>query len=507
MVTNYTAESFAFLRKTKQQFIEEFNEIPNPQANGPDELSYILGFEGGLKPEAIIRNRYENIIANDATRVKLQGRGPNDDYINANYSLSGRVIISQGPLDDGDRGYMRHQEDFYDMIFHENVSSILMLTDYVEKGVMKCSDYLSVQKSSKKNGIKDGIFRKVGQYKVIVDQDDSPEAQALNQLHFKVSKIYLSQPGSKLRTVMHYHLTSWKDHGDLSGKTAFVAAKIILSNQNPLEKTLIHCSAGTGRSGTVVALARAIMMIQANQLSDRLVINALTAVRLDRRGLVQTVGQYMTIYDGVRSFAIEELGLHEIPPILIQSDSVQEISDEMAVATQPVPQEFREIRVKAKVPYPYSLSIRGNGADLNWSRGKPLEKIDDDTYVYRLEGTSGNVEYKILWDDRGWEMGYNHVIDTEKTQEVAPSFAFPRTPLIVDCETTNDLYVRGTGPGMSWEKGVLLTRVNGKYVLETDREIGDFVFKVLIEDIMYEDGEVHQVKKGETVVIQPNFNF
>ncbi len=501
MVTKYTSESFAFLHKTAKEFEDEFNEIPNHQLNSLTEAISLSEFSEGLTKTALVRNRYENIIANNSTRVKLQGRNSEDDYINANYCLDGRVIVSQGPLDEGCGGYDQHHEDFYEMIFQQNVTSILMLTNYIENGRIKCAEYLPGG-----NRIQDGNVREAGKYTVIVENDDDPKFQTLRDLGFKVTKVFISRQGFKMRTVTHYHLPSWADHSESSGKIALAAAKIILSviQNGSNGKILVHCSAGIGRTGTTVSIVRAIQKIQGEQLSPTLIFDSVSEVRVSRRGLVQTWEQYQTVFDAVRSYAVDDLKL-ELPPVL-KPEPIQQIAnfDEESDGG-----EFRQICVKAKVPFPYSLTIRGQGADLSWERGEKLEQIDEDTYVYQLPGASGEVEYKILLEDRDWENGFNHTIDTEDRQEITPTFNFPHLPVVIDYEDNGEeLYIRGNGPGMSWDKGIKLTPVNGRYVFESNEEMGDFEFKVLLNDDpdWYELGANHVAEKGKTIIIKPNLS-
>jgi hypothetical protein len=166
-----------------------------------------------------------------------------------------------------------------------------------------------------------------------------------------------------------------------------------------------------------------------------------------------------------------------------------------------------EIKVKCKVPFGHSLVIRGVGGDLDWNKGKALQKIDADTYVCRFENLTGKVEYKILLDDAQWEGGANRTLEAGKTQEIVPSLTLPKVPVVVNFDAPGDakLFVRGSAKGMSWDKGLELKRSNGKFVLETPESLGNFEFKVLLNDKLWSQGDNFKAKDGETLEISPKF--
>ncbi|CAI5779725.1 receptor-type tyrosine-protein phosphatase mu isoform X13 [Podarcis lilfordi] len=97
-------------------------------------------WDSAKKDENRMKNRYGNIIAYDHSRVRLQPiEGDlNSDYINGNYidgyHRPNHYIATQGPM----------QETIYDfwrMVWHENTASIVMVTNLVEVGRVKCCKY------------------------------------------------------------------------------------------------------------------------------------------------------------------------------------------------------------------------------------------------------------------------------------------------------------------------------------------------------------------------------
>ena len=76
-------------------------------------------------------NRYRDVLPYDDTRVKLTT--PEKDYINANYievpEIDQRYILTQGPLPST-------CGDFWQMIWENNTSAIIMLNRIVEKNTL-----------------------------------------------------------------------------------------------------------------------------------------------------------------------------------------------------------------------------------------------------------------------------------------------------------------------------------------------------------------------------------
>ena len=70
------------------------------------------------------KNRYDDILCMDATRVVLKDRAPEDNYIHANWIMmpdKQPYICTQGPL-------AATLEDFWHMIYTEKSNVIVMLT-------------------------------------------------------------------------------------------------------------------------------------------------------------------------------------------------------------------------------------------------------------------------------------------------------------------------------------------------------------------------------------------
>ena len=70
----------------------------------------------------------------------------------------------------------------------------------------------------------------------------------------------------------------------------------------------------------------------------------------------------------------------------------------------------------------------------------------------------------------------------------------------------NQLYIRGKGANLSWEKGQALRNTkNDEWVWENESTFSQCEFKVLINDKQYETGENHHITPGSTVIYSPRF--
>ncbi|VDN91691.1 unnamed protein product [Brugia pahangi] len=150
------------------------------------------------------RNRYKCIQCLDNTREQ--------DYIHANYVTSkyllNQFICTQAPM-------KSTVNDFWIMIMQENVRYIIMLCNLVESGKKKCHTYYPTEVGSK----------------------------------IKFNEITISN----LKKMIEHYLFPTPDHGVPSSELApFQILKMVRRSRK--RPTVIHCSAGVGRTGTIIAI-------------------------------------------------------------------------------------------------------------------------------------------------------------------------------------------------------------------------------------------------------------
>jgi hypothetical protein len=101
-----------------------------------------------------------------------------------------------------------------------------------------------------------------------------------------------------------------------------------------------------------------------------------------------------------------------------------------------------------------------------------------------------------------------------KTKTAAPFAVKPVAPqrlattitALIDVGFGNSLYVRGEGPGLSWDKGTLLQCVgDDKWTLVLGESARPVVFKFLVNDVSWSVGEDYTVAPGTSITVTPVF--
>jgi protein tyrosine phosphatase len=160
MSYNQLVEEYVKLERAWSQSLEDLNETHESSINNPH------------------KNRYFDIYACEATRVKLQGL--DNDYINANFidgppldgfSVSPCYISTQAPT-------MKTLVDFWHMVWQQDCPVIVMLTRELEHGVAKAISYWP----------KPGESRTMGPYKIVMEKEETlPYTIAVRRLTITAS--------------------------------------------------------------------------------------------------------------------------------------------------------------------------------------------------------------------------------------------------------------------------------------------------------------------------------
>ncbi|KAK9883912.1 hypothetical protein WA026_004855 [Henosepilachna vigintioctopunctata] len=143
--------------------------------------------EVGMSNENRMKNRYNNLIAYDHSRVKLNIKREtgSSDYINANYINDDNdqkvYIATQGPLP-------QTVADFWRMIWQERVKSIVMLANIYEDGKKRVEKYWPDEREKKIYGNICIRFRSVElfadyEYRIFSVTCDG-EMRQVHQIHF-----------------------------------------------------------------------------------------------------------------------------------------------------------------------------------------------------------------------------------------------------------------------------------------------------------------------------------
>eukprot|EP00055_Hartaetosiga_balthica_P017296 m.114810 g.114810 ORF g.114810 m.114810 type:complete len:1000 (+) comp9283_c5_seq1:123-3122(+) len=274
--------------------VGEFKLVPRKNIS-PEDLP-----QHGVGPRL---NRFRDILPNPATRVMLSQipEDPTLEYINANYirgygHCSAReYIAAQAPMRTG-------VFNFWRMLWETKVHTIIMTTQFIESNKSKCAEYFSEDPSA--SVLPNFVFGPES----LLFHVQTLTKQVKPEYEIRVIRVTVH---GESRDITHFWHTSWPDH-DVpklpSGEMNTTGSLNILhevrqhrrkvGDTNPL---LIHCSAGIGRTGTLIVIDHAMRGIENGDVID---INKIIAeLREDRMALVQHVNQYKFCYQAVVEYA------------------------------------------------------------------------------------------------------------------------------------------------------------------------------------------------------------
>ncbi|XP_061911796.1 receptor-type tyrosine-protein phosphatase H isoform X2 [Entelurus aequoreus] len=259
----FPAHFYSLSMDQNQGFIEEYKCLA---LVGTDQMQ-----NAALMPVNSEKNRFTNVLPYDWCRVKLQTTNGMSDYINASYipgySSCREYIATQGPLPST-------VSDFWRMIWEQRVSAIVMLTNCVEGTRTKCEHYWPAQSKS--------CF--YGDLTITITSEQQKPNWTIREFHVKHRNI----PAERM--IKHFHFTAWPDHGVPQGTDVLIQFRGLIGEhieaQGNKAPIVVHCSAGVGRTGTIIALD---VLLQQLHRDRKVNINALVhKMRLHRPYMVQT---------------------------------------------------------------------------------------------------------------------------------------------------------------------------------------------------------------------------
>ncbi|XP_033055096.1 tyrosine-protein phosphatase non-receptor type 7 isoform X4 [Trachypithecus francoisi] len=257
-----------------KQLEEEFLKIPSNFVS-PEDLDI---------PGHASKDRYKTILPNPQSRVCL-GRAQSQedgDYINANYirGYDGKekvYIATQGPMPNT-------VSDFWEMVWQEEVSLIVMLTQ-LREGKEKCVHYWPTEEET------------YGPFQIrIQDMKECPE--------YTVRQLTI-QYREECRSVKHILFSAWPDHQtpESAGPLLRLVAEVEESPETAARPgpIVVHCSAGIGRTGCFIATRIGCQQLKARREVD--ILGIVCQLRLDRGGMIQTAEQYQFLHHTLALYA------------------------------------------------------------------------------------------------------------------------------------------------------------------------------------------------------------
>uniref|UniRef100_A0A8C2F395 Tyrosine-protein phosphatase non-receptor type 20 n=1 Tax=Cyprinus carpio TaxID=7962 RepID=A0A8C2F395_CYPCA len=222
------------------------------------------------------KNRYKNIVPFDTTRVML---GKDGGYINANFikmpvkDENFLYIACQGPLP-------TTLGDFWQMVWEQKSNVIAMMTQEVEGGKVKCQRYWPDTPRSPEM-VDDRL-----QITLVKDQH-------LDNFVIRLIEVKDIQT-NEIQRVTHLNYTGWPDHGTPTQPEQLLTFISYMRHIHQSGPIITHCSAGIGRSGTLICIDVVLGLISKDADFD--ISDVVRTMRLQRQGMVQTEEQYIFCY-------------------------------------------------------------------------------------------------------------------------------------------------------------------------------------------------------------------
>ncbi|VBB17761.1 receptor-type tyrosine-protein phosphatase eta isoform X1 [Yasminevirus sp. GU-2018] len=251
--------------------------------------SLFVEYEQTLTPQErrqfLRRKRYQDMSIVPGSEVCL-----NDGTLIEGSVITPDVFACSAPI-------ISEQGRFWRCVLERDISLIVSLTPWVENGVLKADIYYSPMAST---------VKKFDKITVMTNSDITTEVSTeckidLRQSNIKIMQLVVSDTENNItKTVHHLHYTGWADRSVPSTNDMFslmiVYSKLAGFNNPVHKKTLVHCSAGLGRTGVFLTLCTAITQINEDFARDNLdgsidVRQIVVDLRRRRLGLVQTQEQ------------------------------------------------------------------------------------------------------------------------------------------------------------------------------------------------------------------------
>lgn len=257
-----------------------------------------------------------------------------NDYINANYiklvnndtNISPRskpvphskiYIATQGPLSNT-------VNDFWWMVWQENSDCIVMATKEIERGKNKCYRYWPTDEQ--KSLVFGCIEVKIVATYLINGSSKSQRPSSIpmdgsddcDYIYREFDIRYISGKGgvsterdenndnyhmAPIRRVKQFQYLAWPDQNIPVNSISVLNFLREVNNSSPRGPMIVHCSAGIGRSGTLIVIDMLMDQLNHYGLDHEVDIQQVVkTVRAQRSGLVQTEAQYKFIYLAIQKY-------------------------------------------------------------------------------------------------------------------------------------------------------------------------------------------------------------
>eukprot|EP00794_Sanderia_malayensis_P005971 gene5971-6667_t len=335
-------------KKGHDEFTTEFQKVKR-ESEKMSKDGICTSVEGA-KEHNKKKNRYKDILPFDHSRVILKSKNKIEgtDFINANYikSPEGRMgyIASQGPLPST-------VNDFWRMIWQHKIKIIVMACKEIELGKHRCQRYWPLEGDEL-------VFDQITVTLINVKSLDDNLVERQIRATYGSDELLLSQ----------VHYTAWPDHGAPRTTRDIIRLIEFMREIHPWDDppVLVHCSAGCGRTGAIVAIdyGRRILRKMPEKFS---VLELVVMLRKQRPAMVQSKEQYEYLYEVFKDLINEQLKslssrTDPLPYVNVDFSTPKEVvpiyenCDASPVPTRKAPPKGRPV----PVPGGATQLIRGN---------------------------------------------------------------------------------------------------------------------------------------------------
>ncbi|XP_062861430.1 protein tyrosine phosphatase receptor type Na isoform X2 [Trichomycterus rosablanca] len=256
--------------KNKDRLLKEWEALCSYQAE-PSSVS-VAQSEANLE-----KNRYPDFVPYDHSRVKLkpETNPSKEDYINASIIIDHdprmpAYIATQGPLP-------HTIADFWQMVWENGCTVIVMMTALVEDGEPQCERYWPDEGSSLYNIYEVNLV-----------------SEHIWCKDFLVRSFYLKNVQTQeTRTLTQFHLLSWPANGIPTSTRPLLdfRRKVNKCYRGRSCPIIVHCSNGTGRTGTYI-LIDMVLNRMAKGVKEIDIAATLEHIRDQRPSMVRTKDQF-----------------------------------------------------------------------------------------------------------------------------------------------------------------------------------------------------------------------
>jgi len=306
--TCQSASGLAFLSPTMllekeaalNNWKKTFNEIQDKELNSDKFTSLTTSVADSFTN--IHYNRYYNVLAYDHSRVIVH-HDDKEIYINANMvkvpQSNREYILTQGPLE-------KTVDDFWLMVYQQNSSTVVMLCNCIEMNRDKSWQYwpLEVGHTMVLGESRDGMGLEV----TMVSSEDRG--------HYIIRTFTLANTVTGVkREIKQFHYMNWPDFNVPKNPDQFLEFLLEVRKSGCFLEScgppVVHCSAGIGRSGTLILVDSALVLAaMGEELSLGRVVEMLLDMRTYRVGLIQTEDQLRFSVDAIVQ-GVKQIGLQQ----------------------------------------------------------------------------------------------------------------------------------------------------------------------------------------------------